>query len=92
MLIKKFIKKNFNINFLFWGQKKPGIVCLTMPGFEKKFTKKGKKKKAKEKKKQRKFWFSKKCCHFFSSAPKSVLPILLLVEEIFGEFVENHCQ
>ncbi len=45
---------------MFWGQKKPGIVCFTMPGFF--FFKLPKKKKAKEKQ-NRKFWFSKKCCH-----------------------------
>jgi hypothetical protein len=59
-----------------------------MPGFEKKFTKKEKRKKKKNK---GNFGFPRNVVTF-SSAPKSVLPILLLVEEIFGEFVENYCQ
>jgi hypothetical protein len=51
-----------------------------MPGFEKEFTKK-----QKQKQKQNKgvFYFPRNVVTF-SSAPKSVLPILLLVEEIFG--------
>jgi hypothetical protein len=61
-----------------------------MPGFEKQFTKK-EKAKAKEKKNKGNFGFPRNVVTF-PSAPKSVLPILLLVEEIFGEFVENYCQ
>jgi len=49
------------------------------------------KKKEKEKKNKGNFGFPRNVVTF-SSAPKSVLPILLLVEEIFGEFVENYCQ
>jgi hypothetical protein len=56
-----------------------------MPGFEKNFTKK-------EKEKENIFFGFPRNVVTFSSAPKSVLPILLLVEEIFGEFVENYCQ
>jgi hypothetical protein len=53
---------------------------------------KKKKKKQKQKKKNKgNFGFPRNVVTF-SSAPKSVLPILLLVEEIFGEFVENYCQ
>jgi hypothetical protein len=57
---------------------------------KKKLPKKKKKKKRKEKNKGN-FGFPRNVVTF-SSAPKSVLPILLLVEEIFGEFVENYCQ
>jgi hypothetical protein len=49
------------------------------------------KKKKKKKKNKGNFGFPRNVVTF-SSAPKSVLPILLLVEEIFGEFVENYCQ
>jgi hypothetical protein len=64
-----------------------------MPSFEKKITKKEKEKEKEKKRKKNKgnFGFPRNIVTF-SSAPKSVLPILLLVEEIFGEFVENHCQ
>ncbi len=76
---------------MFRGQKKPGIVCFTMTGFEKQFTKKEKEKAKPKKKNKGNFGFPRNVVTF-SSAPKSVLPILLLVEEIFGEFVENYCQ